>query len=158
MSREHGTLQATSVLLTPLGADLFRRVLQNARDYVAAEATRRCWRSWPPRPWTPSERRCRRPPGCAGTRPATVPGSAPSGCWTQSAPGGPWASVDYEPGKDAYRVQQAGDRRLWDETEAAYFAWLEAGQPDLSRFGLTVRPDGQHVWLDHPRNVIAPPR
>lgn len=91
-----------------------------------------------------------------------APGHGSGECtfWVLDAvgPGGPWASVDYEPGKDAYRVQQAGDRRLWDETEAAYFAWLEAGQPDLSRFGLTVRPDGQHVWFDHPRNVIAPPR
>lgn len=72
-----------------------------------------------------------------------------------AGPGGPWASVDYEPGKNTYEVQQAGDRKLWDETEAAYFRWLQAGQPDISRFGLTISPERQQLWLDEPWNTIS---
>lgn len=70
-------------------------------------------------------------------------------------PGGPWASVDYEPGRNRYEVQQAGDRNLWDEAEAAYSRWLKAGQPGITRFGITVTLDGEQVWLDTPRNVIG---
>ncbi|GAA2428871.1 hypothetical protein GCM10010191_47560 [Actinomadura vinacea] len=43
---------------------------------------------------------------------------------------GAWASVDYVPGKDAFVVEQAGERRLWDEAEAAYFQWVRWGRPD----------------------------
>ncbi|WP_344959097.1 methyltransferase domain-containing protein [Actinomadura miaoliensis] len=70
-------------------------------------------------------------------------------------PGGSWASVDYVPGKDEFAVEQAGDRRLWDEAEAAYFQWIRWGRPALERFGLTVTPDGQRVWLDEPGNPIG---
>lgn len=72
-----------------------------------------------------------------------------------TGPGGSWASVDYVPGEDEFAVEQAGDRRLWDEAEAAYFQWIRWGRPDLERFGLTVTPDGQQVWLDDPGNPIA---
>jgi hypothetical protein len=67
-----------------------------------------------------------------------------------AGPGGAWASVDYEPGRRAYRVEQTGDRRLWDEVEAAYARWLSWGRPDITRFGMTVTPDTHHVWLDRP--------
>ena len=73
-----------------------------------------------------------------------------------SGPGGSWASVDYIPGKDTYAVEQAGERRLWDEAEAAYFQWLRWGRPELARFGLTVGPDGQQPWLDSPDNRLEP--
>jgi protein-L-isoaspartate O-methyltransferase len=63
---------------------------------------------------------------------------------------GSWASVDYEPGAAEYRVEQFGPRRLWDEVEAAYGWWVDAGKPARDRFGVTVTPDGQHVWLDAP--------
>lgn len=56
-----------------------------------------------------------------------------------AGPGGPWASVDYQPGS-SFEVQQAGDRNLWDEAEAAYFRWLGAGHPGISRFGLSMTP------------------
>ncbi|MFC5752160.1 methyltransferase domain-containing protein [Actinomadura rugatobispora] len=71
--------------------------------------------------------------------------------------GGPWASVDYEPGAPDFEVQQAGDRSLWDEVEAAYTRWLAWGRPDITRFGLTVTPEAQTVWLDDPGNAIGPP-
>jgi hypothetical protein len=69
---------------------------------------------------------------------------------------GSWASVDYLPGAGEFLVQQHGDRRLWDEAEAAYLRWLERGRPDRARFGLTVTPDGQRMWLDSPDEVLTP--
>jgi methyltransferase of ATP-grasp peptide maturase system len=64
-----------------------------------------------------------------------------------------WASVDFE-GGPPYAVEQYGPRRLWDEFAAAYNWWLVAGRPTTSRFGLTVGPDGQHMWLDAPDNPV----
>lgn len=67
-----------------------------------------------------------------------------------------WASVDFE-GRAAHRVEQYGPRRLWDEVEAAYRHWLAHGRPDMTRYGLTVAPDGrQHIWLDSPDHRVAP--
>ncbi|GAA1542983.1 methyltransferase domain-containing protein [Actinomadura kijaniata] len=71
-------------------------------------------------------------------------------------PGGTaWAAADFEPGADAFPVRQYGARRLWDEVEAAYLRWVEWGQPDRERYGLTVTPDGQRVWLDRPDRILA---
>lgn len=98
-------------------------------------------------------------PGVATRMYEAGDGSGEHTYWVLDAagPGGSWASVDYEPGAGFYRVQQAGERRLWDETVRAYFRWLELGSPGYDRFGLTVTPGGQQLWLDHPGNVIAPP-
>lgn len=71
-----------------------------------------------------------------------------------AGPDGSWASVDYEPGRQSYRVEQTGDRRLWDEVEAAYTRWLSWGRPNITRFGMTVSRDTQRVWLDHPHNEL----
>ncbi|GAA4069801.1 methyltransferase domain-containing protein [Actinomadura miaoliensis] len=61
-----------------------------------------------------------------------------------------WASVDFE-GNAVHRVEQYGPRRLWDEVAAAYRTWLGHGRPGVTRFGMTVLPDGRHqVWLDAP--------
>ncbi|WP_067490442.1 hypothetical protein [Actinomadura hibisca] len=73
-----------------------------------------------------------------------------------TGPGGSWASVDYVPGDHSYEVQQAGDRDLWDEVQAAYSRWLAWGRPDIDRFGITVTPDGERVWLDSPDNPLTP--
>ncbi|RFS86287.1 hypothetical protein D0T12_06685 [Actinomadura spongiicola] len=88
-------------------------------------------------------------------------GTEPTGeatLWLLDAagPGCSWASVDHVPGEDAFVVEQAGGRRLWDEVEAAYFQWLRWGRPALTRFGLTVTSDGQRVWLDEPTDLIGP--
>jgi protein-L-isoaspartate(D-aspartate) O-methyltransferase len=69
---------------------------------------------------------------------------------------GSWASVDYEPGRAEFVVQQHGDRHLWDEVESAYMRWLSWGRPGLDRFGLALSPDGQQVWLDSPDRVLMP--
>lgn len=72
-------------------------------------------------------------------------------------PGGGWAACDYEPGRRQSVVTQYGVRKLWDEVEAAYLAWLHSGAPGPERHGMTVDPNGTRLWLDNPRNVIGQP-
>lgn len=47
-------------------------------------------------------------------------------------------------------VTQGGPRRLWDEIEAAYEEWVTLGEPRRARFGITVTPEAQELWLDEP--------
>ncbi|MFC4009276.1 protein-L-isoaspartate O-methyltransferase [Nonomuraea purpurea] len=63
---------------------------------------------------------------------------------------GSWAACYRQPGRDDNEVLQYGERQLWDEVADAYLQWLALGSPGAERFGLTVNPDGVHVWLDHP--------
>ncbi|WP_065961701.1 methyltransferase domain-containing protein [Streptomyces sparsogenes] len=65
-----------------------------------------------------------------------------------------WACVMFRDG-DTARVWQSGPRRLWDEVEAAYLWWENRGRPEHTRFGLTVTPKGQRVWLDDPADSWA---
>lgn len=60
-----------------------------------------------------------------------------------------WASVHW-----STTVRQLGRRRLWDEVEAAFRWWEQAGRPDLTRYGLTLTRDRQQVWLDHPERPV----
>jgi methyltransferase of ATP-grasp peptide maturase system len=46
------------------------------------------------------------------------------------------------------RVTQGGPRRLWDAAEAAHEKWLDLGSPRRARFGVTVTPQTQELWLD----------
>lgn len=66
------------------------------------------------------------------------------------------ATVTVEPGQREFLVRSVGPRDLWGEVVDAYRWWLLAGEPGRDRFGLTVSPDGQAVWLDSPRNVLTP--
>ncbi|HJP76917.1 MAG TPA: methyltransferase domain-containing protein [Pseudonocardiaceae bacterium] len=66
---------------------------------------------------------------------------------------GSWARVDVGP-VWPFPVFQAGPRRLWDEVEAAYAWWRRRSRPQASRFGLTVTPTGQSVWLDNPTTGV----
>ncbi|NYI96843.1 methyltransferase domain-containing protein [Streptomonospora nanhaiensis] len=68
---------------------------------------------------------------------------------------GAWASLDYVPGAGEYVVEQHGERRLFDEVEAAYRWWERNGRPDCERFGATVTANGEHVWLDRPECVVS---
>lgn len=68
---------------------------------------------------------------------------------------GSWARVRYEPGRATYPVEQYGERCLWDEVRAAYLEWVVWGSPELTRFGLTVTPVDQRVWLDTPAQRIS---
>jgi protein-L-isoaspartate(D-aspartate) O-methyltransferase len=65
--------------------------------------------------------------------------------WSRS-----WASLTHttpDASEGEYQVQQFGPRRLWDEVEAAYRWWDDAGSPDADRWVFTVTPDGQQVEL-----------
>lgn len=70
-------------------------------------------------------------------------------------PEGSWAACDYAPGEDEFTVTQYGERRLWDEYATAHARWVNFGQPDVERFGLTVAAQGQALWLDEPALVIG---
>lgn len=45
---------------------------------------------------------------------------------------------------------QSGPRRLWDEIETLRQTWRSLGAPPRGRFGLTVTPQRQTIWLDSP--------
>jgi protein-L-isoaspartate(D-aspartate) O-methyltransferase len=32
--------------------------------------------------------------------------------------------------------------------------WIQSGKPDCTRYGVTVSPNGQRIWLDSPKNVV----
>ncbi|HEX3650497.1 MAG TPA: ATP-grasp peptide maturase system methyltransferase [Pseudonocardiaceae bacterium] len=63
-------------------------------------------------------------------------------------PDGSW--VRHGTSKHRHQVWQGGPRRLWDTVEAAYDEWQALGRPARDRFGITVRPDRQELWLDNP--------
>ncbi|MFD0688114.1 methyltransferase domain-containing protein [Actinomadura fibrosa] len=46
---------------------------------------------------------------------------------------------------------QRVDVRTTDEAERR---WKAAGEPDCTRYGVTVTPEGQELWLDSPDNII----
>ncbi|MGH3898925.1 MAG: methyltransferase domain-containing protein [Pseudonocardiaceae bacterium] len=45
---------------------------------------------------------------------------------------------------------QSGPRRLWDDIETIHQGWCSLGTPPRERFGLTVTPQRQSIWLDTP--------
>lgn len=65
-----------------------------------------------------------------------------------------WATADWEPDRIEYEIVQSGPRRLWDEVSAAWRWWAGRGRPGFDRFGLTVSPAGQVVWLDTPDDPV----
>lgn len=62
-----------------------------------------------------------------------------------SAPDGSYAHVSPDG-----RLIQCGPRRLWDDIEAIHHTWSSLGAPPRERFGLTVTPRRQEIWLDAP--------
>ncbi|MGH3933027.1 MAG: hypothetical protein ACRDTF_23980, partial [Pseudonocardiaceae bacterium] len=61
---------------------------------------------------------------------------------------GSWAYQELDDGRLV--AVQGGQRRLWEEAEAAYQEWVELGKPARDRFGLTVTPEAHTLWLDKP--------
>jgi protein-L-isoaspartate(D-aspartate) O-methyltransferase len=81
----------------------------------------------------------------------TIPGLA-HGCrdgdlhnLTVSAPDGSHAHVTPEG-----NLTQSGPRRLWDCIEAIHQTWHSLDSPPRERFGLTIAPQRQAIWLDTP--------
>lgn len=70
---------------------------------------------------------------------------------------GQWGAAIYEPDGEHW-VYELGDRHLWEEVTEAYFRWVSWGEPGLERFGMTVTPEGQQLWLDTPEAPIGPRR
>ncbi|MEU4226935.1 methyltransferase domain-containing protein [Nonomuraea sp. NPDC026600] len=67
------------------------------------------------------------------------------------------AQVHYAPDYKGVAILQRGPRGLWDELEAAYLQWVSWGSPHRDRFGMTVTPEGQHIWLDSPDRSLSVP-
>ncbi|SDJ35736.1 methyltransferase domain-containing protein [Nonomuraea jiangxiensis] len=65
------------------------------------------------------------------------------------------AMTVWDPDLDQWPVFQIGDRPVWDEVTDAYFRWVSWGEPGRDRYGITVAPDGQSIWLDRPDNVLS---
>jgi hypothetical protein len=59
--------------------------------------------------------------------------------------------------QDGTTIQEGGQRQLWTELEAAYDRWHDLGKPERQQFGLTVTPERQELWLDHPAQVVIGP-
>lgn len=74
--------------------------------------------------------------------------------WVLALDRASWAAATFEPGESEWAVEQRGPRRLWDEVEAAYAWWEKAGRPERERYGITVTPSGQHIWLDEQHQSI----
>ncbi|WP_410659568.1 methyltransferase domain-containing protein [Amycolatopsis sp. lyj-112] len=68
-----------------------------------------------------------------------------------TATDGSWCAVAKDSRDGRREVRQQGASRIWDEFENAHKQWLDLGQPQWDRFGLTVTPDAAHqLWLDDP--------
>ncbi|MFN2496335.1 MAG: methyltransferase domain-containing protein [Pseudonocardiaceae bacterium] len=52
-------------------------------------------------------------------------------------------------------VRQAGARKLWDDAVTAHQWWIAHDRPDRQQFHLTITPERQWIWLDHPANTIT---
>lgn len=67
--------------------------------------------------------------------------------WLVDTCAGSWASVAPSAIDGQFDVRQHGPRRLWDEAEAAYRWWQQAGEPPLEAWELVVGPDEQSIRL-----------
>ncbi|MFZ0118549.1 MAG: methyltransferase domain-containing protein [Pseudonocardiaceae bacterium] len=70
------------------------------------------------------------------------------------AESGSFAILDADPNEPDIVIKQWGPRRLWDEVEVAYQWWVSEGRPSHDRFGISVGPGGQLVWLDDPSRPV----
>lgn len=61
-----------------------------------------------------------------------------------------WANLHYQPDIPTFPIHQSGPRNLWDEVEAAYHWWQQAGRPSADCWLITITPEGQQVTLTEP--------
>lgn len=87
-------------------------------------------------------------PSCTNIHVPAEDGSGAYTVWFIDRDSRSWASLDYRPAAETYRVRQYGARRLFDEVAAAYRWWDTHGRPGRARWRITVTPDGQRVRLD----------
>lgn len=73
-----------------------------------------------------------------------------------SAPDGSWAAVSLTSNNGHYDVIEGGPTALWDNIERAHQVWLEHGQPEWTRLGLTITPNHQRLWIDTPEGTSWP--
>lgn len=71
------------------------------------------------------------------------------------APDGSWAEVSQQPDNGHHLVWEDGPHHLWSHVEQAHQFYEQAGCPGWERFGLTVTPAWQWVWLDDPLGDTA---
>lgn len=76
--------------------------------------------------------------------------SAPPTTTFLSAADGSWCEIDSDSSGGAHQVWEAGPHQLWRIIEDTHATWLTMARPGWERFGLTVRPAAQWVWLDSP--------
>lgn len=67
---------------------------------------------------------------------------------------GSWARCQVKSKVGPQVITQYGPRRLWNEVEEARTWWVREGKPGLDRFGVTVSPEGQSMWLGDPSNKL----
>jgi len=84
-----------------------------------------------------------------------VVGHGPRGRVHLAHPDGSWVRLHAREG--GTEVEQGGPRQLWDLTEDAYRQWRDLDQPRRERFGITVTPTAQHLWLDRPDSGLTWP-
>jgi methyltransferase of ATP-grasp peptide maturase system len=75
----------------------------------------------------------------------TLPGATPVDATLLVHPDGSWARQSTDG-----LITQGGPRRLWDAAEQAYRQWCDLDRPRRARFGITVDPHTQELWLDTP--------
>ncbi|MFD5429796.1 methyltransferase domain-containing protein [Streptomyces sp. NPDC127084] len=80
--------------------------------------------------------------------------------WHSQGPAGIQVWAQHRDGSAATAVAgdvwEYGPCDLWSEIEAAHRDYVDLGSPPAERFGLTVRPEGEYLWLHSPGNVLAP--
>ena len=89
-----------------------------------------------------------RVPACDFTYVAYNPEFDEGVVWLVDRQSRSWASHTHHSAdvvQDQYPVLQFGPRRLWDEIEAAYHWWEQAGRPRADQWLFTITPDGQRV-------------
>jgi protein-L-isoaspartate O-methyltransferase len=69
-------------------------------------------------------------------------------------PDGSWAVLETDDHGTAY-AYQGGPRDLWSVVETTTSRWLTEGRPGLDRYGLTVTPGENVVWLDEPSRRVG---